>query len=82
MGIDILQLAETTNKDKGKDGYQKCQQVNTDNLSIILQFTFRFFIDFLHMFFLSSDFTDKSEAVLLIGLFTDFRGCLRQRVTR
>lgn len=37
---------------------------------------FRFFIDFLHMFFLSSDFTDKSEAVLLIGLFTDFRGYL------
>lgn len=37
---------------------------------------FRFFIDFLHMFFLSSDFTEKSEAVLLIGLFTDFRGYL------
>ena len=41
---------------------------------------FRFFIfSFLHFFvssFFSSDFTDESEAFLLIGLLTDFRGYL------
>ena len=44
MGIYILQLAETINKDNSNDGYQKCQQVNTDNLSVILQFTFHDFL--------------------------------------
>ena len=41
---------------------------------------FRFFIfSFLHFFvssFFSSDFTDESEAFLLIGLLTEFRGYL------
>ena len=41
---------------------------------------FRFFIfSFLHFFvssFFSSDFTDESEAFLLIGLLTEFRGTL------
>ena len=33
------------------------------------------YTDFLHHDFSSSDFTDESEAFLLIGLLTDFRGC-------
>ena len=36
----------------------------------------RFFIDFSSSNFSSSDFTDESEAILLIGLLTDFRGYL------
>ena len=35
-----------------------------------------FFIVLLHRDFSSSDFTDESEAILLIGLLTDFRGYL------
>ena len=34
------------------------------------------YTDFLHHDFSSSDFTDESEAFLLIGLLTDFRGYL------
>ena len=34
------------------------------------------YTDFLHHDFSSSDFTDESEAFLLIGLLTDFRGIL------
>ena len=34
------------------------------------------YTDFLHHDFSSSDFTDESEAFLLVGLLTDFRGYL------
>ena len=34
------------------------------------------YTDFLHHDFSSSDFTEESEAFLLIGLLTDFRGIL------
>ena len=36
----------------------------------------RFFIDFSSSDFSSSDYADESEAILLIGLLTDFRGYL------
>ena len=61
----------------------KSKKNTINEIGCVMEFMthlFRFFIfSFLHFFvssFFSSDFTDESEAFLLIGLLTDFRGTL------
>ena len=63
--------------------FLKSKKNTINEIGCVMEFMthlFRFFIfSFLHFFvssFFSSDFTDESEAFLLIGLLTDFRGYL------
>mgnify|MGYP000850543495 CR=1 FL=1 len=63
--------------------FLKSKKNTINEIGCVMEFMthlFRFFIfSFLHFFvssFFSSDFTDESEAFLLIGLLTEFRGTL------